>query len=90
MLRKIIQDSTSWKAIQFLESLQQTIPGFVFIVWFDSQGLPDAFMYMTPRMHSDLVCFGDVLFLDAHQRQFNILGFPYISPVLHDHKGKIA
>ncbi len=59
MLRKIMQDSTSWKAIRFLESLNQTIRGFVFSVRFDSQGLPDAFMYMTPRMRSDLVRFGN-------------------------------
>jgi hypothetical protein len=55
MLRKMImQDSTSWKAIRFLESLQQTIWGFLFSVPFDSQGFPDAFMYMTPRMRADL------------------------------------
>jgi hypothetical protein len=36
MLRKIMQDSTSWKAIRFLETLQKTIRGFVFSVWFDS------------------------------------------------------
>jgi hypothetical protein len=29
--------STSWKANRFLESLQQTIRGFLFSVWFDSQ-----------------------------------------------------
>jgi hypothetical protein len=43
MLRKIMQDSTSWKAIWFLESLHQMIRGFVFNICFDSQGLPDAF-----------------------------------------------
>jgi hypothetical protein len=84
MLRKITQDSTSWKAIRFLESLEQMIRGFVLSVRFDSQGLPDAFMYMY------LVQFGDVFFLDAQQRQFNSLGFLYISPGLHDDKGKIA
>jgi hypothetical protein len=60
MLRKIMQDST----------------GFVFSVHFDSQGLPDAFMYMTPRKRADIVQFGDVIFLDAQQCQFNSSGFP--------------
>jgi hypothetical protein len=41
-------------------------------------------------MHSDLVQFGDVIFLDAQQCQFNSSGFPYICPVLHDDEGKIA
>jgi hypothetical protein len=41
-------------------------------------------------MPADLVRFGNVLFLDAQQRQFNSSGFPYISPVLHDDEGKIA
>jgi hypothetical protein len=85
-----VQDSTTWKAIPFLETLQKTICGFVFSVCFDSQGLPDAFMYMTPRMRMDLVRFGHVIFLDAQQRQFSSSGFPYICPVLHDDKGKIA
>jgi hypothetical protein len=47
-------------------------------------------MYMTPRIRADLVRFGDVIFLDAQQQQFNSSGFPYISPVLHDDEGKIA
>jgi hypothetical protein len=41
-------------------------------------------------MCSDLVRFGDVIFLDVQQHQFNSSGFPYISPVLHDDEGKIA
>jgi hypothetical protein len=68
MLRKIMQDCTSWKAIRFLESLQQQIQGFVFSVWFDSQGLPDA-LYMTPQMHADLVQFGYVVGCGAHESQ---------------------
>jgi hypothetical protein len=41
-------------------------------------------------MRSDLVQFGDVIFLDAQQRQFNSSGFQYISPILHDDDGKIV
>jgi hypothetical protein len=44
MLRKILQDSSSWKAIWFLESLQKMIQGFVFSVHFDFQDLPNAFL----------------------------------------------
>jgi hypothetical protein len=85
-----MQDSTSWKAIQFLETLKKKIRGFAFSVFFDSQGLPDAFMYMTLQMRMNLVQYGNVIFLDVQQRQFNSSGFPYISPVLHDAEGKIA
>jgi hypothetical protein len=45
---------------------------------------------MTPRMHADLIQFGDVIFIDAQQHQFKSSVYPYISPVLHDDKGKIA
>jgi hypothetical protein len=76
--------------VEFLETLQKMISGFVFSVRFDYQGLPDAFMYMTPRMRMDLVQFGDVIFLNAQHQQFKSLGSPYISPVLHVDKGKIA
>jgi hypothetical protein len=41
-------------------------------------------------MHADLVQYGDVIFLDAQQHQFNRSGFSYISPVLDDKEGKIA
>jgi hypothetical protein len=36
------------------------------------------------------VLFDDVIILDAKQRQFHSLGFPYISSVLHNDEGKIA
>jgi hypothetical protein len=86
-----MQDSTSsWKVIWFLESLQEMIRGFIFNVQFDSQGLPGAFLYMTPQMHADLVWFGDIIFLDAQQDQLNSPGFPYIYPVVHNDKWKIA
>jgi hypothetical protein len=47
------------------------IRAFVFSIRFDSQGLPDAFMCMTPWMRADLVQFGDAVFLHAQQHQFN-------------------
>jgi hypothetical protein len=82
-LRRIVmQDSTSWKAIRFLNPCNK-ISELLFLVML-------TYMYMTPWMRADLILFGDVIFLDAQQRQFNSYGFPYISPVLHDDKGKIA
>ena len=43
-------------------------------------------MWMTPKMRSNLVRFGDVLFLDAQKRQHNEYAWPYIGPCIKDHE----
>ncbi len=39
---------------------------------------------MLPEMRSDLLRFGNCLFLDSQKRQYNIAGWPYIGPVIKD------
>jgi hypothetical protein len=39
---------------------------------------------MLPEMRSDLLRFGDCLFLDSQKRQYNTVGWPYIGPVVKD------
>ena len=41
-------------------------------------------------LRNDLIRFGDLLFLDAQMRQYNISGFPYISPIVLDEENKVA
>ena len=91
MFRKILQgDKSIWSAIRFLEIQQEEIKGFVFSVKRNEEGFPSAILYMTPRMRQNSIRFGDVLFLDAQQRQFNSSGFPYISPCMVDDEGTVC
>jgi hypothetical protein len=39
---------------------------------------------MLPEMRSDLLRFGNCLFLDNQKRQYNTVGWPYIGPVVKD------
>ena len=45
---------------------------------------------MTPMMRSNLLRFGDILFLDAQKRGHNSYNWPYIGPVIKDHNLKIG
>ena len=91
MFKKILQgDKSIWSAIRYLEIQQEEIKGFVFSVKRNKEGYPSAIMYMTPRMRQNCIRFGDVLFLDAQQRQFNSSGFPYISPCMVDEEGNVC
>ena len=91
VVKKILEgDTLTWTAICLLEDNAMKIKGFAFSIKRDSKGLPCAIMYMTPRMRHDAIRFGDVIFLDAQQRQFNSSGFPYISPCMFDDEGRVA
>ena len=91
LFMKIMQEkSNTWTAIRYLEEQQKQIPGFVYSITKDDDGKPCGIMYMTPRMRQNLIRFGDLLFLDAQQRQFNNNGFPYISPCMINEENKVA
>ena len=91
LFRKMLQgDETIWSAIRYLEIEKKEVKGFVFTVKRNDEGLPCAILYMTPRMRQNSIRFGDVLFLDAQQRQFNSSGFPYISPCMVDEEGNVC
>ena len=91
LFRKIIQEKSDiWSGLRFLQQQQRELNGFVFSVKNDDKGKPCGIMYMTPRMRQNLIRFGDVMYLDAQQRQFNNTGFPYISPCMTNEEGKIA
>jgi hypothetical protein len=44
---------------------------------------------MLPEMRSDLLCFGNCLFLDSQKRQYNTVGWLYIGPVIKDSDMKV-
>ena len=73
------ESSSTWTCIDFLQKQSDENNGFVFKVKFSDKGHPQAVLWMTRKMHHDLIRFSDVLYLDAQQRQFNTAGWPYIS-----------
>ena len=85
LLRKVMQeDSSTWDALRFLDQMKATNPGFDFRVKYDAHGHPEGVCWMLPEMRSDLLRFGNCLFLDSQKRQFNTVGWPYIGPVIKD------
>jgi hypothetical protein len=85
LLRKVMQeDSSTWDALRYLDELKESNPGFDYRVKYDHFGRPEAVCWMLPEMRNDLVRFGNCLFLDSQKRQYNIVGWPYIGPVVKD------
>ena len=78
------EDSSTWDALRFLDQMKATNPGFDFRVKYDAHGRPEGVCWMLPEMRSDLLRFGNCLFLDSQKRQFNTVGWPYIGPVIKD------
>ena len=64
--------------------------GFDFRIRLDAKHRPNGLVYMTPMMRSNLLRFGDILFLDAQKRGHNSYNWPYIGPVIKDHNLKIG
>ena len=78
MYHQIMQNgSNTWKAIDYLQKLKSTLPGFDFRVHKDEQGLPDGIVWMTLQMRKLLLQCGDYLCLDFQERNYNKLGWPY-------------
>jgi hypothetical protein len=68
LLRKVMQeDSSTWDALRFLEQMKETNPGFDYRVKYDSYGRPEGVCWMLPEMRSDLLRFGNSLFLDSQK-----------------------
>ncbi len=85
LLRKVMQeDSSTWDALRFLDQMKDSNPGFDYRVKYDKFGRPEALCWMLPEMRSDLLRFGNCLFLDSQKRQYNVVGWPYIGPVVKD------
>jgi hypothetical protein len=85
LLRKVMQeDSSTWDALQFLEQMKESNPGFDHRIKYDYLGRPEAVCWMLPELRRDLIQFGSCLFLDSQKRQYNIVGWPYIGPVVKD------
>ena len=83
-------DTTTWKAVAFLQKCEIDLPDFQYKVHFGFDGLPDAIMFMTAAMRKNLIRFGHMMFLDAQMRAFNQLCWPYIGIVLINNLNRIC
>jgi hypothetical protein len=82
LLRKVLaEDSSTWKAIRYLEENKNAYPGFDFRIKYSSAGTPEGLIWMTPNMRESLLRYGDILCLDMQARQYNSSGFPDCSPI---------
>ena len=52
--------------------------------------MPDAIVWMTLFLTNNLICYGDILCLDAQKRQYNHLGWPYIARVVRTGDMKLS
>jgi hypothetical protein len=75
LLRKVMQeDSSTWDTFRFLDPTKEDNPGFDYRLKYDAFGRPEAVCWTLPEMHSDLLRFGNCLFLDSQKRQYNTVG----------------
>jgi hypothetical protein len=79
--RVLAEDSSTWKAIRYLEENKEIFSGFDFRVKYSSAGTPEGLLWMTQNMRENLLRYGDILCLNMQARQYNSYGFPYCSPI---------
>ena len=75
-------DTTTWKALVFLEEYEKRLPNFHYVVHYVPDSLPDTIMYMTSEMINNLIRYEDIMHLDAQMRAFNQMCWHYIRIVL--------
>eukprot|EP00957_Ditylum_brightwellii_P111443 8500081-Ditylum_brightwellii.AAC.1 len=59
------EDGSYWDALRFLDMLMGKNPNMAYLVKNSKEKKPQAILWMLPGMREDLVCFGDIMFLDA-------------------------
>eukprot|EP00957_Ditylum_brightwellii_P152845 11633800-Ditylum_brightwellii.AAC.1 len=87
MLHQVMQaDGCYWDALRLLDMVKERNPNIVYLVKFSKEKKPEAIMWMLPKMKEDLVCFEDMILLDAQKRDFNQPGWPYIGPCVNQNE----
>jgi hypothetical protein len=90
LLQKTMQEGgDTWIAMRYFKALKEEVPGFDFRFKYDEDGRPTAICWMLPHMRTNLLRYGDVLFLDAMMKDFNEMHWPYIGPTVKDGEMKI-
>jgi hypothetical protein len=68
------EDGDTLEALKYLCHLKQEVAEFDFRIQYDPKGRPTAICWMLLHMHTDLLHYGDVLFLDTMMKEYNELG----------------
>lgn len=92
MLLKTIRSNSGdiWDVRKFLADIKLTNPGFNFCIKLNNQSKRlEGFFWMFPEMKEDLLCFSNILFLDACKRDVNKPVRPYQSVVLMNNEMEI-
>ena len=90
-LRNVMQSgSTAWHALGFFKKMKSLEPGLSYRLRVDDEGLPDAIMWMSPQMKTNLIRYGEILFLDAQKRDDNHFGWPYVGVTIKDGTNQIG
>jgi hypothetical protein len=92
LLKKTMQEGgDTWQVLRYLRILKAEVPGFDFRIQYDDiTGRPCAICWMLPHMRTNLLRFGDVLFLDTMMKQHNKMKWPYMGPTVKDGEMKIC
>ena len=77
-------DTSTWKAVAFLQKCEEDLSDFRYKVYFGPDGLLDAIMFMTAAMRNNLIRYGHMMLLDAQMRAFNQLCRPYTGIVFEN------
>ena len=65
MFATLMQSGThGWKALAYLKKLKREQVGFDYRIHYNSEGLPDAIVWMTLHIPKNLLQYGDIVFLD--------------------------
>jgi hypothetical protein len=90
LLRKTMQeDGNTWEALKYLRTLKEEVAGFDFRIQYDPKGRPIAICWMLPHMRTNLLRYGDVIFLDTMMKDYNKLSWPYMGPTVKDGEMKV-
>ena len=79
-----------WNVISFMEESKNDNPGVDYRVKYDSCQRPEGVCWIFPEMREDLICFGDILFLDAQKKDYNKPSWPYIGPCVKSEEMEVA
>jgi hypothetical protein len=83
------EDGDTWEALKYLRTLKEEVLGFDYRIRYDDKGRPTAICWMLPHMRTNLLRYGNVLFLDTMMKEYNDLGWPYVGPTVKDGEMKI-
>ena len=79
----IIQEQSNARSvINFLEKYKETIEEFDYRVLYTVKGIHTELRYISARMIYQMLCYGNIMFLDGQKRRYNRINWSCIGPVI--------